>query len=108
MAKYIHRELNKFAPFGGSLYAPQKEVRLKYRRREVLYVIGETLLETACCGACLNQYTLVPGYIVKWQKEKNREGLPVSEVQPITDEATRQELSQLISAAGSIPQVVFS
>ena len=43
-------------------------------------------------------YAIVPGYIVNWQYTKNEHGLPVTEVEPITDEAIQVELRHTIES----------
>ena len=67
MNKYTHLELNKDIKALAGYYTPQKEVRLKYHSREVLYVIGQVVVDSSCCGVANCQYALVPGYIVRWQ-----------------------------------------
>lgn len=89
-------------------YTPQREVRLAYNGREVLYVVGQAVIEAACCSAPGTwSYVLVPGYIVGWQKKKNERGLPVSEVEPITGKESQAKLRKLIREKESIPQVDF-
>jgi hypothetical protein len=96
MSKYTHLELNRdiLAPSG--YYTPQKEVRLQYNGREVLYTVSRTVIECSCCGATSYNSALVPGYIVRWQAEKNEEGDPVSEVALITSEKARADISKQI------------
>ena len=105
--KYTHLELNKNISCVAGFYTPQKEVKLRYNNREVLYVIGRAVIESSCCGVGNWGYALVPGYIVNWQKEKNEAGLPVSEVEPIWDEATRNEIRKIIKEEENISQIEF-
>jgi len=105
--KYTHLELNKDISCVAGFYTPQKEVRLKYDNREVLYVIGRAVLESACCGVGNWGYALVPGYIVNWQNEANEAGLPVSEVETIADEATRDNIRKIIKEEENISQIEF-
>ena len=46
--KYTHLELNENVNCVAGYYTPQKEVRLKYNDREVLYVIGQVVIDSAC------------------------------------------------------------
>ncbi|MFC1980713.1 hypothetical protein ACFLVN_00480 [Chloroflexota bacterium] len=85
MGKYTHLELDEDIKTIAGYYTPIKEVRLKYDSREVLYMLGEAVIESSCCGSGNWTYVLVPGYIVNWQNEKNENGLPVSEVERISD-----------------------
>ncbi len=95
--KYTHLELDKDVEIGiAGYYTPQKEVRLKYNGREILYVIGQAVVESSCCGTGSWIYAIVPGYILRWQTTKNETGLPVSEVESIGDEAVRDNLRRII------------
>lgn len=107
MTKYTHLKLNNdiLAPSG--YYTPRKEVRLKYDGREVLYTVSQTVIECSCCGATSYNSALVPGYIVRWQREKDEEGNPVSEVEPITGEKDRNTIRQIIRETERISQTEF-
>ncbi len=105
--KYTHLELDKEVSSIAGYYSPQKEVRLKYKNREVLYVIGQAVIECSCCGDGSWGYAIVPGYILNWQSETNESGLPVSEVEPVSDEETRKNISRIITEAEAISQIEF-
>ena len=105
--KYTHQELNKDVYALSGFYTPWKEVRLKYNNREVLYIIGHVVVESSCCGAANWSYALVPGYIVNWQKGSNEAGLPVSEVESISDEAARNDVREIIEETEDIYAIEF-
>jgi len=105
--KYTHLELNEDITCIAGFYTPQKEVRLKYNNREVLYVTGQAVIESSCCGTGNWGYVLVPGYIVNWQNERNDTGLPVSEVEPISDEASQNNIRKIIKEVENISQIEF-
>lgn len=107
MNKYTHIELNKDIRSISGFYTPQKEVRLKHDGRELLYVIGQAAIEASCCASGSWMYAIVPGYIVKWQGDKNKDDLPVTEVEPISDDATQREISQIIKEKEGVSQVEF-
>ncbi len=107
MTKYTHLELNQDIKAVAGYYTPQKEVRLKYNGREVLYAISQAVVDASCCGVADFSYALVPGYIIRWQTEMNKDGLPVSEVAPITDKATQDNISQIIKETEHISQIEF-
>ncbi len=95
--KYTHLPLEQDVEIGiGGYYTPQKEVRLPHDRREVLYVIGQAVVESSCCGTGNWKYAIVPGYITGWQTGTNEAGLPVSDVEPIRDEATKTKIRRLL------------
>jgi len=95
--KYTHLEVGKDVEIGiAGYYTPQQEVRLEYNGKEVLYVIGKAVIESSCCGTGSWIYALIPGYIVNWQTSKNEDELPVSEVEPISDEEAREHIRKNI------------
>ncbi|MBA7649980.1 hypothetical protein ES703_57779 [subsurface metagenome] len=106
--KYTHLELDKDVEIGiAGYYTPQKEVRLKYNGREVLYVIGQAVVESSCCGPGSWAYAIVPGYIINWQNMKNEAGLPVSEVESILDEEARENIRRIIQTNDAASLIGF-
>ncbi len=105
--KYTHTKLEEDVICPAGYYTPLKEVRLKYNDREVLYMVGHAVMESSCCGSARGTYVTVPGYIVNWQNKTNEAGLPVSEVEPISDEATRENIRRIIQEAEAISQIDF-
>ena len=97
--KYTHLALGKDVTAHTGYYTPQKEVRLRHNGREVLYVIGQAVVESSCCVSLGSwEYVTVPGYIVSWQNGQNEAGVPVSEVEPISDEETQANIRRTIEA----------
>lgn len=107
MADYTHLPLDEQIDSLAGFYTPLKEVRLKYNGREVLYTVGQAVVDASCCGFTNRAYVLVPGYIVKWQSKTNERGLPVSEVEPVTDEQAQDNIRKLIKEAEQITQIDF-
>lgn len=106
--KYTHLELDKEQRALAGYYVPLKEVRLDHNGRQILYMVGQVVIDAACCNAGSGfAYVIVPGYIVNWQKEKNQSGLPVSEVESITDEAARRAVRKLIRETERISHIEF-
>ena len=105
--KYTHLELNSEVCSIAGYYAPQKEVRLKYDDRDVLYVVGQAVIESSCCAAGSWEYAIVPGYILNWQNETNKADLPVSEVEPIPDKETQKNIGRIITEAEAISRIEF-
>ena len=104
---YTHLRLNEDVNALAGHYTPQKEVRLPCNGREVLYVVSGTVVDSSCCGNADFSSALVPGFIVSWQSGTNDDGLPVSEVEPITDKAMKARILKKIREAESISQVNF-
>ena len=94
--EYTHLPLGKDVPAFAGYYMPEKEVRIPFHEREILYVIGQVVVETACqeitCNPGSNYYAMVPGYILKWQYRKNDEGQPVSEIEAVIDFKSKKEI----------------
>jgi hypothetical protein len=107
MSKYTHLELNKDVPAPSGYYTPQKEVRLKYNGWEVLYTVSQAVIESSCCGASDFASVLVPGYVMGWQVGKNKDGIPVSEVEPIADEDTRDAIRKIIKENEHVSRTEF-
>jgi hypothetical protein len=107
MKKYTHLELNKEIKALSGHYIPLKEVRLEQEGREVLYVITHTVVDSSCCGTADFNHALIPGYILRWQPEKNSDGLPVSEVEPVTDKTVKDRIREAILGSENVAQIEF-
>ncbi len=80
---------------------------LKYDGREVLYLVGQAALDASCCNVGNFAYVIVPGYIVGWQKEKNSDGLPVTDVEPVSSQAAQGTIRKIIREAEHIEHIEF-
>ena len=107
MANYTHLELDKEIEALAGYYVPLKEERLPYKGREVLYVVGQAVVDASCCGFMSSGYVLVPGYIVDWKSATNENDLPVTQVEPILDQEEQGIICDIIKEAENIPQVEF-
>ena len=110
--KYAHLPLNQDIEAFAGYYTPEKEVRMKFQNREVLYVTGHLVIETTCqlgnsCTTANYWYATVPGYIVCWQAEKNKKGFPLTEVEPITDTTIQNTIRQMILKNERVARVDF-
>lgn len=79
-------------------YYRATEGRLEYNGREVLYLISETTGFTCCDGIyCSRLETVnVIGYITRWKYKTNDRGADVSEIEPIDDMYTKQEIKKIL------------
>ena len=112
--KYTHLPLGEDVEAFAGYYTPEKEARLKYNGREVLYVTGHVVIEATCCASdetgCRTAnywYAIVPGYLLEWQNERNEAGLAVSEVEQISDKETQNSIKQIILDNESVARVDF-
>lgn len=107
-SEYVHLKLGEDIHALAGYYTPLKEERLKYNGREVLYAVGGCTIESSCCGGtgCLG-YATVPGFLVAWQNKTNKEGMPVSEVTPILDKETKEQVTRIIREKEGVRNVDF-
>lgn len=61
--EYIHDKLDEEIDALAGHFVFEKEVRLPYQGKEVLYLVGYAVIDKSCCGPGGCGYALVPGYI---------------------------------------------
>jgi hypothetical protein len=107
--EYVHQKIGEEVQALAGYYTITDELKLKHNNREILCVIGICIIDSSCCGNRSFKYALVPGYLVTWQGKKNKLGRPVSEVEPITDEATKQRIEATLKDTQTIfkPNIEF-
>jgi hypothetical protein len=97
MKEHVHVLPNTEIVFTSGSYTFQKEGRLPYENRELLYIEGVTTAGSVCCGAVECRIIHVLGLIVSWRCKVDRaSGNPVSEIDPVTDPVTREDIRRLI------------
>ena len=104
---FIHPILGQEITAIGGHYVFNKEGRLTFDSREVLYLVGYAVVDTSCCGVGGCAYALVPGIIKKWKYKKDDDGLSVSQVEPIQNANDQQEIRRLIQKKEMVQQVTF-
>ena len=104
---YVHPVLNEEISTISGHYILNRETRLEYSDRQVLYFIGCAVVDASCCGSGGCAYAMVPGYIRQWKYKLNGANLPVTQVEPICDKGDRQALRMLIKAKEGVQQVNF-
>ena len=80
------------------------EGRLEYNGREVLYLISETTGFTCCDGIYCSRLETVNiiGYITRWKYKTNDRRADVSEIEPIDDMYTKQEVKKILQKTPKI------
>ena len=106
MTRSFTHDLAGATAIGGS-FELQSEHRLTVDGREVLVLLGVALVDRACCGASGCRYALVPGYLVAYRSGETAEGVPVSEVEPVTGESARRAVKRAVEDLATVNQVVF-
>jgi hypothetical protein len=104
---YIHAELGKEVNALSGYYVAVDEKKMPYNGREVLCFIGEYVTHGYCCGKSESSYAQVAGYILNWKSKVDAQGTPISEVDPITDEKARKDLTDLIKQSEFVRIVEF-
>jgi len=104
--KYTH-ELNKEVQSISGWYRLYKEGRIGYKGTEFLYLVGDGVVESSCCGSGGCRYAVVPGFIVSWKSGANEEGLFTSVIEPIRDARVREDIQMILSKKEGISQVQF-
>ena len=105
--EYIHAELGSEVHALSGYYVAREEKRIVYNSKEVLCLIGDYVTEGFCCGKSESSYAQVAGYIVDWKSKKDALGTPISEVEPITDEKARRDLTDIIKRSEFVRIVDF-
>ena len=83
------------------------EHRLTFEGREILYLIGNALVDTACCGVSGCRYAVVPGFVLTWHAGTNADGVTYSEVEPVPEGSLRRAITRAIGAEQTVSQVVY-
>ena len=85
----------------------QKEKKIQFNGREILYYTGYSVTDSSCCGmgACIFSY--VPGFITKWHIRANNGENPVSMVEPLSNEKDRKAVTKIIMENETCTQVNF-
>ena len=104
--EYTH-ELNREVRSISGSYELEKEVRVDIHGKEILYVVGNAVVDSSCCGAWGCRYALVPGYVKKFKTRQDDRGLWISEVEPVIDGATRKEITRVLKDKEIVQQVQF-
>jgi len=105
--EYVHQPLQQKVTAIGGHYVLVKEDRLPFRGREILYLVGHAAFDTTCCGVGGCAYALVPGFVLDWKHTTNEDGLAVSRVVAIRDEAIQRDVRRLVERKEGIHQTQF-
>ena len=104
--EYTHEIGREVRSISGG-YELEMEGKLEMDGEEVLYVVGNAVVDSSCCGVGGCRYALVPGYVRQFKTRQDKQDLWISEVEPIIDRATRQEIIQILKEKEMVQQVQF-
>jgi hypothetical protein len=105
---FVHPLLGQEVTAIGGHYVFGKEIRMPFRRREILYYVGYAVLDSTCCGVGGAAYVLVAGFIKQWKFKKNQTDSFISQIDPISNPADRKEVSRIIRKKEMVHQVSFT
>ena len=105
--EYVHQGLNQHLTAISGHYVLVKEIRPPFHGRELLYLVGHAAFDTTCCGPGGCAYALVPGFVASWHSSQTEDGLAVSQLEPINDADTQNEIRRLIERLETVQQVMF-
>lgn len=104
---FSHPELNQQITAIGGNYLFIKEARLPVNGEEVLYLLGNAIFDTSCCGFGGCAYAMVPGIIKVYKYKTDENGRPVSKVTAIADPRLQEKIKSLIRQKHLVHQVNF-
>ncbi len=94
--EFTHPELGQEVRTISGYYIPREEHTLEYGGRELVYVMGQACIDASCCGTAAWNYIQVPGFLVKKHVRGGGTAPPVSEVETIQDQDTRNGIRDLL------------
>lgn len=98
MAEYIHAACGTEIILMYEIFKVVSEGCLPYGNKELLYIEGLTIAGSVCCGAIECRIIHVPGFVISRHcRIDESSGNPISEVEPIRDPSTREEVKRLLS-----------
>ena len=104
---FVHQKLNQEIYAIGGRYFFSDEMRLPFKGRDILVLVGSAVFDTTCCGYAGFGYALVPGFVLDWKYKTDPDGAPVSRLEPVQRDSDQKEIRTLIKQKESIEQVNF-
>lgn len=98
MAEHVHQPIEEEIRSIAGYYMVLEEGVLKYKGREVLYLVEMAAIDTSCCGRGGMGFIMVPGYINALRARRGEDGLWVSDVDRVEDEDDRREITRQLRA----------
>ena len=105
--RYTHSPLGQEIRAAAGHYIIEKEEKLSFQGREVLFATGYMDVNSSCCGTGGCGFALVAGYILNWKRAVNEKGEPVSEVEPIKGVQAKEAVEKLVRKTNNVQQVNF-
>jgi hypothetical protein len=107
IVEYVHLPLNEAVESISGRYIIDKETLIPHEGREVLVAFGLGVIDNACCGPGGCRFANVVGYLADPKTHVEKDGSPVSEVEPVVEEEARREIRRRIEKMEPYCQVNF-
>jgi hypothetical protein len=104
--EYTHELQKEVRSISGG-YMLEREETIKVDGKTVLYVVGNALADSSCCGFWGCHYALVPGYVMNWKHTYNEEGIPLTTVEAIANEEVERKITKVLEEKEGVSQVRF-
>lgn len=88
-------------------YTVRREGRIPYDDRDVLYVLADIAVGSACCGTATGRILIVPGYIGTGGDGPRGETPARSRITPIRTARDREAITRILQARVAPATVVF-
>ena len=105
---FAHPRLGQEVTAIGGHYVFGKEIRMHFRTREILYLVGYAVLDSTCCGVGGVAYVLGVGFIQDWKYKKNQTDDAISRIELIRDLSIQKEVSRIIRQKEMVHQIAFA
>jgi len=96
MAEHVHQPRDEEIRSIAGYYMVLEEGVLEYKGRNLLYLVQVAAIETSCCGEGGMGFVYVPGYINALKARQNGDGKWVSDVDRVSGEEDRKEITRLL------------
>ncbi len=98
MAEHVHQPLEEEVRSIAGYYMVLEEGVLKYKGRDLLYLVEMAAVETSCCGQGGMGFLMVPGYVNALKARRDENGRWVSDVDRVEGDEDREEITRLLLA----------
>ena len=105
--RYVHRPpgTEVRAPWGE--YTVRREGRIPYDDHDVLYILADIAVGSACCGTAAGRILVVPGYIEPGDGGRRGGDPAPSRIRPVRTARERKAITRLLQARVASATVVF-
>ena len=100
---FVHPQLGREITAIGGHYVFDKEIRMPYGGRKILYFVGYAVLDSTCCA-----YVLVAGFIKQWKYKKGPDNCYISKMAPVLSHSVQKDIRKLIQKKEMVFQITFN